>query len=414
MFARVCFGSVLALAVLLLESETSLAAVVPITVLNPNFEDNGPHSWPGYGSIVNWPASGTGGGNVGLNPSVGTPACCGQSPFAPDNDGGVPDLMSPQGGQFAFMQVNPGPDRTITQALTGLIPGRQHTLTYYDAHRNGDAGLGATLSPQIDGVSVAQFMPSNTTWNQRTVTFVPTGTSAVLGFRAENRFGNDQTVDVDGITVDAHDFPNPLVSIPDFGFENPVQPGTSGFDGFKQASGTGNGTLVGSAWTFTGGAGISRNVSAFQTGEGGQLAFEGEQLALIQSGGSFSQMITGFLPGTTYSLSFERARRAHAGGTTDIYDVLLDSSVLFSETLANNGRADRLFTTATTPSFVATQSSYLLTFQSANQTGDETTFFDNLRFNIVEFGPIPEPSALIVWSLLAAAVVGAGWRRRRR
>ena len=60
------------------------------------------------------------------------------------------------------------------------------------------------------------------------------------------------------------------------GFENPVQPNNN----WEQANGTGGGSLVGSQWTITGGAGITRNFSAFQNGN--IPAPEGVQHALIQ------------------------------------------------------------------------------------------------------------------------------------
>ena len=50
-----------------------------------------------------------------------------------------------------------------------------------------------------------------------------------------------------------------LIDLAQVGFESPVQPPHA----FKQAAGPNTGSLVGSDWEFTGGAGITRNTSVF-------------------------------------------------------------------------------------------------------------------------------------------------------
>jgi hypothetical protein len=170
--------------------------VSQVPLVNASFEADAPHTWPGGGPITGWT------GGTGLNPSVGTPGCCGQSPFAPGPSG--PTLLSPDGGQFAYLQVN-GNDVSVSlsQTITGLVPGKEYFLKYYDAHRNGDGGLGATLSAQINGVTIGSSQPINTAWTERSLGFIAPSSTVTLNFLAFNNapFADDQTVDVDGVRL---------------------------------------------------------------------------------------------------------------------------------------------------------------------------------------------------------------------
>lgn len=192
----------------------------------------------------------------------------------------------------------------------------------------------------------------------------------------------------------------PAQTITDGGFETPDQPGTSGFDNFEQANGTGNGTLAGSPFTFTGGAGISENGSAFQ---GTQLAAEGDQLALIQDTGSFSQTISGFTVGQMFNLTFQVAARGEQTGGNP-FTVTIGGDTIFTDTV---GPTSGSFTPVTSSNFTAASDTLTLTFtgDADARPGDNTSFFDALAINVV-----PEPASL---GFLALGGLGLLARRRR-
>lgn len=74
-------------------------------------------------------------------------------------------------------------------------------------------------------------------------------------------------------------------------------------------------TPAGSAWTFTGSAGISDNGSGFTAAN--PDAPQGGQVALLQGPGAMSQSVTGWAEGT-YVLRVQAAQRGE--GNRDILD----------------------------------------------------------------------------------------------
>ncbi|MEO2032590.1 MAG: right-handed parallel beta-helix repeat-containing protein [Planctomycetaceae bacterium] len=169
------------------------------------------------------------------------------------------------------------------------------------------------------------------------------------------------------------------------GFETAVQPNNS----FELANGSGTGDLSGSPWSFTGGAGITRNLSTFQrsvvpTNTGFVQAPEGQQHALIQGVGSISQPVSGFEMGQTYDLNlYAMARMASdLGGSLQ---VTLDAGLPTEMTIVDIPEVTFVrFMEVVSSEFTATKSSYTLTVSSnpgANGlTGDRTTFVDSVQF----------------------------------
>ncbi len=216
----------------LLLSNFQVTAQHLVPVANANFTADATPAWPGSHSITGWT------GGSGLNPSSGAPGCCGQSPFAPDVLGnGQPGQgtdaygvthtgatgVSPTGtptsaGQFAYLQVDATTSspatNSLSQVLTGLQVGSTYTVSYYDAHRMGDSGTGATLAASINGVTDLTTTPSNTQWIPRSFSFVATSATETLMFTATNIQGtntvpNDQTLDIAGVAVFGPPAPEP-------------------------------------------------------------------------------------------------------------------------------------------------------------------------------------------------------------
>ncbi len=170
----------------------------------------------------------------------------------------------------------------------------------------------------------------------------------------------------------------------DGGLEFPVQPDNA----FKQAQGAGTGSLIGAQWTISDGAGITRNLSPFQSGN--IPAPEGDQHGLIENSGSFQQTVSGFVVGREYSLSLLTMARQYGDGGSDL-EVILDLGLASEISLIDIPEVTfSAFTEISSPTFMATKSSYVLTIDSDNDegnlSGDRTTFFDDVQFDV--FAPM--------------------------
>jgi hypothetical protein len=182
--------------------------------------------------------------------------------------------------------------------------------------------------------------------------------------------------------------------------ETPVSKGTSsgGSDGVIslfndpgfQTPAFGNGKysyaggISGSPWTFTGGSGLSDPNGPW----GCKIPSPdpaGPQFAFLQNACTISQTITGLTIGETYSFSFFEAAR----GTSTPYpsDNRNDLSVILDDDLPenviyNNNEVENViwWEYQTTESFVATKTSYLVTFKASNPRSetDCTTIIDGL------------------------------------
>lgn len=161
-----------------------------------------------------------------------------------------------------------------------------------------------------------------------------------------------------------------LATLQDPGFEAPVQPANE----FEQADGTGNGSLVGAAWTFSPLAGITRDVSPFQNG--GLTAPEGNQFGLLQRASSIQQSGAGFVAGSTYVLTVAAALRNQAP-TNNNLRILVDGNEVFAGSITN-----LTFQDVTTNPFVATSATPLIRFETTNPTlTDQTVFIDDIRID---------------------------------
>jgi hypothetical protein len=145
-------------------------------------------------------------------------------------------------------------------------------------------------------------------------------------------------------------------------------------------------------WTFTGaspdGSGILANGSAF----GNPDAPEGVQAAFVQSHGSISQILPGFSPGTTYTITFAAAQRGggnqHGG---ESWNLVIDNTVI---TNYNPGPTATSYSNYTAR-FTATAKTHTLSFVGTDlATGDNTVFIDNINF----VPPIPPVSPRVTFT----------------
>ncbi|WP_254506951.1 GEVED domain-containing protein [Anatilimnocola floriformis] len=366
----------------LLIDNIQINEVVPVA--NFSFEsppeDRSDNPYPGYGPITGWNSSNL--ARTGITPSN-------------DNNGVFLNGKTPlDGTATALLQNFTGTASVnISQNVSGFAVGQTYVLDYYEAERGSGAVIARPYARVGGQIVVAEHDLRSTPQQFIRVVSKPfVATSATMLLELGNNdplqagdSTGDNTVLLDRIVIRA--VPNATTAtLYDGSFETPVNPGNA----FKQANGTGTGTLSGSPWTFSVGGGISRNVSAFQNGA--IAAFDGQQFAILQHAASFSQTVSGFVPGNTYSLNFMAARRTTDANTSDTYSVLLDGSPIYTETWSNAGGTNQAWVAKST-TFVATKDSYVMTFDSADQPGDETTFIDNIQLSLAsqpDFGDAPD------------------------
>jgi Protein of unknown function (DUF642)/Bacterial Ig domain len=160
----------------------------------------------------------------------------------------------------------------------------------------------------------------------------------------------------------------------------------------------------GGSWTFTdssngNGSGIAANGSAFSNPN----AAEGSQAALLQSYGSISQTLTGFAPGTNYTITYSAAQRSGAaqnGGES--WNVVIDDTVI-----KTNAPGSTSYTTYAV-SFTASAASHAIAFVGTDLAGgDNTVFLDNVSIN-PPLATIPTPDLITnTLPVTAADVVGS-------
>ncbi|MGZ3353985.1 MAG: C2 family cysteine protease [Isosphaeraceae bacterium] len=154
----------------------------------------------------------------------------------------------------------------------------------------------------------------------------------------------------------------------DPGFENP-------------SKGTGGSAYQydpkGSAWSFSGSAGLAGNGSGFTSGN--PNAPQGSQVAFLQKTGTISQVVNFFPAAGSYQISVSAAQRGNFGTSNEEVQVEVDGTVVGTITPASTSYA-----TYTTASFNVTAGSHTSTFVGVDPTGkDYTAFLDQVSIDIV-------------------------------
>jgi|GEM_PF-3433233 len=380
----------------LLLDNVQITEVMTPAVSNFSFEsppeDLSDNPWPGYGPITGWASSNT--ARTGITPA-----------FTGPNEAVFLNGKTPlHGRSTALLQNSVGTATVnISQNVSGFVVGQAYVLEYYEAERGNPATAVARPYARVNGQIIIAEHDLRSTAQQfvRVVSkpFIATATTMPLELGNNDPLqagdaANDNTLLVDQIIFRAV-ANTTTATLYDGSFESPVNPDNQ----FKQASGTGAGTLSGSPWMFAAGGGMTRNNSAFHNGA--ISAQDGQQFAILQHGASFSQTVSGFVPGNTHTLNFMAARRTSQANTSDTYSVLLDGAPIFMETWTNNGGINQAWTPKST-TFVATKDSYVLTFDSPDIVGvDETTFIDNVQLTLAsqpDFGDAPDSYATLLAS----------------
>jgi hypothetical protein len=151
-----------------------------------------------------------------------------------------------------------------------------------------------------------------------------------------------------------------------FGFETP----SIGFGNYQYNPSP-------ASWTFSGSGGNGSGLIANSSGFGNPNASQGVQAAFVQSYGTISQLLYGFTPGTTYTITYSAAQRTGAsqhGGES--WNVMIDSTAISTN---SPGASVYVNYTAT---FTASAFTHTLSFAGTDLAGgDNTVFLDNVRFS---------------------------------
>lgn len=159
-------------------------------------------------------------------------------------------------------------------------------------------------------------------------------------------------------------------------------------------------------WVFQGNSGIIDAPSAY----GAPTPPDGDQVALLQSANvsnlfsNFSQTVS--LPASTrYILSFFAAGRSNRAGNLP-YNVFIDSTLVYSDATERS----QPFTFQSV-AFAADAGSHVLRFQTTQDVGDTSAFFDDIR---LAPAAVPEPSSVALLGLAMAGLAGYSRRRESR
>ncbi len=262
---------------------------------------------------------------------------------------------APQGTQVAFVQAVGSISQRVTFAA-GI-----YVITCAAAQRGNSQASAQTFQVLVDGNVVGTFNSLVGTSYTTLVTssFAVTAGSHVITFQGTDLNGGDNTVLLDQVAINAADFQTP-----------PVGPGTLQYN------------PAGSAWTFSGSAGLAANGSALTSGNPG--APQGTQVAFVQALGSISQSVT-FAAGI-YVITFAAAQRGNSQASAQTFQVLVDGNVVGTF----NSLVGAVYTTVVTSSFAVTAGSHVITFQGTDLNGgDNTVLLDQVAINAADFQTPP-------------------------
>jgi len=260
---------------------------------------------------------------------------------------------APEGTQSALLQTNGGIAGVISQTI--VFPAGTYAIAFQAAKRTSFGGQ-QSFSVYLDDTLLGSYTPTSGSYQaystdgfviekpgRHTIRFAATTTSG------------DNTAFVDAVEIKPYTPPVGPV-IPNGSFESPPVTAASGVKVGGAADG----------WTFNGFSGILRNGSVF----GEAPAPSGAQAAYLNTNGGqgeFSQSV--FLPGGTYAISFQAAKRAFGG--VQSFDVFVDETLIGSYAPGATSYAS-----FATDAFAVETGHHTIRFAATTTTGDNTAFID--------------------------------------
>ena len=176
------------------------ASATPNFILNFSFETPGTSSFQYAPPGASWnftAQSGANGSGITANNSL----------FSTGNPN------APQGVQSAFLQGL----GSISQTLSGFIPGLKYSLTFAAAQRATFQHGGQTWSLKMDGTTIGNFSTalSATNYTDFTTNFIASATTHTLAFVGTDLLGGDNTVFLDNVRIT----PAPSLTPPQIGWQ---------------------------------------------------------------------------------------------------------------------------------------------------------------------------------------------------
>jgi hypothetical protein len=258
--------------------------------------------------------------------------------------------------------------------VTAVPEGRQVSLSwnsvpgaiFYNVKRSTSSG-GETTIANVSTLDNNSWPASNE--------YIDDGLAVGTTYYYEVSGVNTNGESLDSAEVSAMPLPSFVVS--DLGFEAP----SLGIGNFQYDP-------SGAAWTFSGaspnGSGIVANRSAF----GNTDTPEGVQAAFVQAYGTITQPISGFIPGTNYTITFLAAERQ---GYSEAWNVTVNGTVVGSY---NPGPGATIFVPYTA-SFTATAATETVAFVGTDlTTNNDTVFIDDVQITGGPVVPPPPPTGL--------------------
>jgi hypothetical protein len=283
----------------------------------------------------------------------------------------------------------------VTSTTTGA--GTNNVYDYFpgiDINAYGDIGMSFMQSGTAAGQFMSVYVTGRTSddpaGTMETPVLVQAGAKNYLDFANPHRAG-----DLSGISVDsdssfwaANEYATNRAGSPPNNWGTtighfslrPPQPVDPGFETPNVGTGTFGAFQYnpsGSPWTFNPGSGVAGNGSGFTAGN--PNAPQGTQVAFLQgAGASISQSVT--LAAGAYNISFSAAQRGNGNASSQIFQVLIDNTVVGTFTPGSTSYA--VFSTS---GIAVTAGAHTIQFLSLDPDNlDNTAFIDLVRINQVQ------------------------------
>jgi hypothetical protein len=251
---------------------------------------------------------------------------------------------APQGTQVGYIQATGSMSQTI------YVPAGTYNVKFEAAYR-GNTGYIQQIEVLVDGNVLDTFIPSTTSYQTYVTPNITLSAGAhTLQFKGLNPLGGDNTGFIDAVAIHGGS------TLSDIEFNNP----NVGSSFAYQPTGT--------AWSYSGAAGVAGNSSAFTAYNPPSPAGVNNAVGIIQQSGSISQTVT--LAAGTYTVTLLGAQRYGNSHNQQIQVVLNTTSM---GTFTPGSTAYTSFTSSTIT--LTTGATYTLHINGLNPGGGDNTAF---------------------------------------
>ena len=286
-------------------------------------------------------------------------------------------LNAPSGVQVAFIKDNASISQTVdfdagTYNIT--FDASQRAVTYQSQPQQIEVLIDGT---QVGLITPALALATSSTASNMIYTYTPyqtlnfpvTAGPHTITFLGLSPASADSTAFVAAVTI------NTGSAISDGSFEEPAL----AWKTFQAAP-------TGTAWQFSGNAGVSNNASAYTFGN--PVAPDGDQVAYLKDNASMSQSV--YLAAGVYNLSFMAAQRYYYQTQNQVIEVLVDGVEVGTATPDAPGKGAGQYPAGTTFGLYATSSFtevtagvHTIEFVGLSPaSADSTAFIDDVVLNV--------------------------------